>query len=254
MSTTGVLPQLPAIVDGVVAHRRTGPVRHSFVHRAYQWLVDLDQLPLWPWYLRAFARFDARDHLGGTGADSSATIKTNVERYLQLHGVSLGKHSRIVMLANARVFGYVFDPLTVFWCFDDGGELRCIIAEVHNTYGQRHAYLLTPDADGRAAVEKGFYVSPFNDVTGRYTMRFRLSDRHVSVAVALDREGVRIFRAVFSGAPLAATRRSLISRVMVMPFMSQQVSALIRWHGIRLWIRRLPIVRRPPHPVQDGVG
>ena len=76
------------------------------------------------------------------------------------------------MLANARFLGYVFDPLTVFWCFAADGSLRCVVAEVHNTYGERHAYLLRPEADGTAEVGKEFYVSPFNDVSGRYDFRF----------------------------------------------------------------------------------
>ena len=68
------------------------------------------------------------------------------------------------MLANARVAGHVFDPLSVFWCFDSGGDLACVVAEVHNTYGERHAYLLRPDHTGTARTGKELYVSPFNDV------------------------------------------------------------------------------------------
>ena len=62
--------------------------------------------------------------------------------------------------------GHVFDPLTVFWCFDSGGDLACVVAEVHNTYGERHAYLLRPDHSGTARTGKELYVSPFNDVSG----------------------------------------------------------------------------------------
>ena len=113
-ATTNTLPALPAIVDGVVAHRRRGPLRHEFRHRAYQWLVDLDELPHPPWYLRQVAGFDARDHIGGNRPDASRDIKRNVERFLALRDVDLGASGRIVMLANARVFGHVFDPLTVF--------------------------------------------------------------------------------------------------------------------------------------------
>ncbi len=135
------LPVLPAIVDGVVGHRRRGQARHEFRHRVYQWLVDLDALPRPPWYLRPVARFDARDHLGGTGPDASRDIKANVERFLAHRGVDLGAGARIVMLANARVFGHVFDPLTVFWCFASDGPCgasspRCTtpLANVTPTY------------------------------------------------------------------------------------------------------------------------
>ena len=186
-ATANTLPALPAIVDGVVAHRRRGPLRHEFRHRAYQWLVDLDELPHPPWYLRQVAGFDARDHIGGNRPDASRDIKRNVERFLALRDVDLGASGRIVMLANARVFGHVFDPLTVFWCFGTDDTLRCVVAEVHNTYGERHAYLLMPGPHGEAGANKQFYVSPFNDVSGDYAMRFTLTRTGRLVGAVLRR-------------------------------------------------------------------
>ena len=249
---TPVLPVLPAIVDGVVAHRRRGPVRHEFRHRVYQWLVDLDALPRPPWYLRPVARFDARDHLGGIGPGASRHIKANVERFLAQRGVDLGPGAR-VMLANARVFGHVFDPLSVFWCFAGDGTLRCVVAEVHNTYGERHAYLLTPGADGDASTDKRFYVSPFNDVSGYYAMRFTLTPQHVDVTIALHRDGQPVFDASFTGTPTPATTTAIARFALQRPAMPQRVTALIRLHGLRLWWRGLPIVTRPSHVRQEGV-
>ena len=165
------LPALPALVVGEVTHRRPGPVRHAFRHRIYQWLIDLDSVPRQPGYLSLFARFSSDDHLG----DPRLTIKDNVENYLALNGIDLGERSRVLMLASARVLGHVFDPLSVFWCYDSSGRLACIIAEVHNTYGERHAYLLHPDEAGIAVTGKDFHVSPFFDVTGTYGLRFTLS-------------------------------------------------------------------------------
>ena len=257
-TTTRDLPVLPAIVDGVVAHRRRGPIRHEFHHRVYQWLVDVDELPRPPWYLRPVAGFAARDHLGGTGTDASPDIKTpdiktSVERFLAQRGVDLGAGGRIVMLANARVFGHVFDPLTVFWCFGADGTMRCVVAEVHNTYGERHAYLLTPGAGGDVDVDKQFYVSPFNDVSGDYAMRFTLTPHHVGVTIALRRDGHTVFDASFTGTPTPATTTTIARFALRRPAMTQRVSALIRFHGIRLWLRGLPIVARPHHVRQEGV-
>ena len=84
------------------------------------------------------------------------------------------------MLASARVLGHVFDPLSVFWCYDSSGRLACVVAEVHNTYGERHAYLLQPDEAGTAVTGKDFHVSPFFDVTGTYELRFTLTAGPVS--------------------------------------------------------------------------
>jgi len=244
-----VLPVLPAIVAGQVAHHRAGPVRHAFRHNVYQWLVDLDALPEQPWYLRAFASFSAGDHLG----DPTRSIKANVEHYLSLQGIRLGDSGTIVMMANARVLGHVFDPLSVFWCFNGENALAGIVAEVHNTYGERHVYLLHPDAAGVACADKAFHVSPFFDVSGRYEMRFELSTAVVSSAITLHREGAPAFTATFRGHPTPATPSSVLGQLIRKPLMPQQISALIKMHGIWLWLRRLPVLRRPHHPPQTGV-
>jgi DUF1365 family protein len=248
-ATRPELPGLPALVTGNVTHHRRGKVRHSFRYGVYQWLVDLDALPEQPWYLRPFASFSAADHLG----DPARSIKTNVELFLSRNGISLGASSRIVMLANARVLGHVFDPLSVFWCFDAQSSLVCIVAEVHNTYGERHAYLLRPDPAGVASTDKAFHVSPFYDVSGRYELRFELTPEVVSSTVVLHREETVAFTASFRGHPTPATRTAVAGQLMRRPLMPQQVSAMIRVHGIFLWLRRLPVRRRPHHQPQEGV-
>jgi hypothetical protein len=157
------------------------------------------------------------------------------------------------MLANARVLGHVFDPLSVFWCFDDEDRLVCILAEVHNTYGERHVYLVRPDPTGASTTDKALHVSPFFDVSGRYELRFELSPQVVSSTVILRRQGAVAFTATFRGHPVPATRTALAAQLIRKPLMPQQVSTLIRVHGIWLWLRRLPVVRRPHHQPQEGV-
>jgi DUF1365 family protein len=243
------LPALPALVAGWVTHRRSGPVRHAFRHRAYLWLIDLDSVPRQPAYLRLFASFRSEDHLG----DPGLTIKGNVENYLALNGIQLGDRGRVLMLAGARVLGYVFDPLSVFWCFNSTGRLACVVAEVHNTYRERHAYLLHPGSAGVATTGKAFYVSPFFDVSGTYTLRFTLAPGLVSTAVTLRRQGDAAFSAAFRGRPEPATRRNLARLLTRQPLMTQRIWALIRVHGIWLWLRGLPVRARPHHMRQAGV-
>ncbi len=148
-----------------IRHVRAEPVRHDVRHRSYQWYVDLDDLPHLPRGLGWLARFEARDHLG----DATRTLRANVDDFLAEHGIEL-RGGRITMLTNARSAGYVFNPLSLFWCHDPSGALVCVIAEVHNTYGQRHRYLLRPDDAARADTDKQFYVSPFYPVDGSYRM------------------------------------------------------------------------------------
>ncbi len=243
------LPRLPALVVGQVAHRRPGPVRHSFRHQVYQWLVDLDCLPRQPWHLRAFAGFRSADHLG----DPRLPIKRNIENYLALNGIGLGTRGRVLMLANARVLGHVFDPISVFWCYDSGGALACVVAEVHNTYGERHAYLLHPDQAGTAVTDKSFYVSPFFDVSGTYELRFTLRPELVATTVTLRRHDAVAFSATFRGRPEPATAPALARRLIRQPLMPLRISALIRVHGTWLWLCGLPVRPHPHHIRQEGI-
>mgnify|MGYP002683275867 CR=1 FL=1 len=157
----------PALYRTTVTHVRRAPVHHRFSYRGYCWYVDVDALPRPPWWLRPFARFDPRDHLSGAEHD---TLRQRVDSYLTAQGLPL-PGGRITALLQARVLGYVFNPLSLYWCHDTDGTLRAVIAEVHNTYGQRHAYLLPTEGNQPVSVAKQMYVSPFNDVDGRYLVR-----------------------------------------------------------------------------------
>jgi uncharacterized protein len=240
------LPRLPALVVGRVMHQRRDPVKHAFRHRLYQWLVDLDSVPE---HLSVLVGFDSSDHLG----DPRLTIRDNIANYLALDGISLGANGRVVMLASARVLGHVFNPLSLFWCYDGCGRLAAVVAEVHNTYGERHAYVLHPDDTGFAVTRKAFYVSPFFDVSGSYELRFTLRPDRVSTSVALRRDGAVVFAAAFRGRPEPATRRAVARLQVRQPLMTQRVSTLIRLHGIWLWLRGLRVHSRQPHIRQLGV-
>jgi len=244
---TPALPDLPALVEGTVGHTRRGPLRHRFTNRIYQWLVDVDELPRMNRLLRPFSTFSAADHIG----DPDDTLHANIERFCKVGGIDISDH-RVLMLANARVLGHTFDPLSVFWAIAPDGSLTCIVAEVHNTYGERHAYLLETDGKGRANVDKEFYVSPFFTVDGTYDLQFTLTPEAVSSTVILRQGGEAVFSATFRGTPRPATPRRLSKLLVTMPLMTHRTSLLIRIHGVWLWLRRLPVVPRPEHEPQEG--
>lgn len=244
---TPTLPVLPALVEGTVGHTRRTPLRHRFTNRVYQWLVDVDDLPNMPRALRPFSTFSAADHIG----DPADTIHANIERFCRAQGVDIGGH-RVLMLANARILGHTFDPLSVFWAIAPDGSLTCIVAEVHNTYGERHAYLLQTDDTGRSQVDKAFYVSPFFTVDGKYDLQFTLSPEKVSSTVILRQGGEAVFTATFRGTPRKATSGRLAQLIIKMPLMTHRTSLLIRIQGVWLWIRKLPVISRPAHEPQEG--
>ncbi|MGM9470845.1 DUF1365 domain-containing protein [Pseudarthrobacter sp. YS3] len=237
-----------AIYRTSISHVRKTPLKNAFTYRSYSWFVDVDRLPVLPRILRPLADFRAADHLG----DPGASIRSNVERFLRTRGIE-PDGGAIRMLTSARVFGHVFNPLTLFWCYRQSGDLQCVIAEVHNTYGERHCYLLDTDSSGRASVPKAFYVSPFNDVDGQYRMKVPAPHERLSVSIVLEREGHRPFVATMDGDRRPATVPNILAAAVAVPAAPLLVSALIRIQGIKLWARRLPVVKRPHHPSQEAV-
>jgi DUF1365 family protein len=240
---------LPALYDAEVVHSRRERIRRTFRHRISLWLVDLDALPALPRPLRPFARFEAADHLG----DPRRSIRENLDTWLNARGVDLDG-GRVVMLAGARSLGYVFNPISLYWCSLPDGRTACVVAEVHNTYGERHCYLLRPDHAGRAETAKEFYVSPFLDLDGRYEMRVSRPGRALAVAVSLRQQDRIVFTVALRGTRRPATTPAVVAAVLRHPLGGYRVSALIRWHGIRLWLGRIPVRPRAPHPPQEGVS
>lgn len=236
------LPTLPALVVGHVEHTRLTPLRHGFRHRHYQWLLDVDAPLGLPRWLLPLATFRAADHFDGAG-----TIREGLSRFLAGESVQVAADDRVLMLAHARVLGYVFDPISVFWVVDPQDRVRAVVAEVHNTYAGRHAYLLAPAeaVGGGAPVDKAFYVSPFNDVRGRYTIRVTLTPARCRVSVTLHRDGEVVLTASAWGRVRPATTGQVLRTAARVPLMPQRACALIRAHGVWLWLRRLPVVPRP---------
>ena len=242
------LEVLPALYDAEVVHARRQRLNRTFIHRISLWLVDLDALPVLPWWLRSFGRFEASDHLG----DPGRSIRENLDTWLASQGVDL-QGGKVVMLANARTLGHVFNPITLYWCSQPDGRPECVVAEVHNTYGERHCYLLRPDTEGRAEAAKEFYVSPFLEMGGGYEMRVSRPEQNLSVAVSLRQHDQIVFDVGLRGARHPATRRRLLRTMLRHPLGTYRVSALIRMHGIRLWLTRVPVLPRTPHVPQEGV-
>jgi DUF1365 family protein len=232
----------PAIYRTRVTHLRRAPVHHYFEHKSYSWYVDLDDLPVLPAWLRPFAKFEARDHLEApqSGPD---TLRSRVDAFLATHDIAL-PGGRITALMQARVLGYVFNPLSIFWCHDAEGILRAVVAEVHNTYGGRHAYLLPPDENRAVMVTKKLYVSPFNEVDGYYLVRAPRPDADLDVTISLHREHQPAFVATLRGKRHKAGAASVTRMQFVAPVAPLMGALGIRVQGITLWLRRVPVVPR----------
>ncbi|KNX36818.1 hypothetical protein VV01_06110 [Luteipulveratus halotolerans] len=237
----------PRLLLTQVRHTRTAPVRDDFTYAGCAWLVEPSTSHEMPWWQRPFVTFGVADHLG----DPRACWHDNVVRFAETQGLDLDG-CRVLALTGARSLGHAFDPLTIYWCWDRDDALVAVIAEVRNTYGERHAYLVRPDSRGRASAEKALYVSPFNDVSGHYAMSVPPpTAAGVDIRITLHRDGHPPFVTSWRGRP--ARPRDAPRVLLRLPLAPHVVTLRIRLRGVRLWLRRVPVQPRPAHHRQEAV-
>jgi len=227
-------------------------VHHYFEQGGYSWYVDVDELPQLPRWLQPFATFEAVDHLSPPTAGPD-TLRARVDQYLSDRGVEL-PGGTVTALLQARVLGYVFNPLSIFWCHDRHGTLRHVIAEVHSTAGDRQAYLLPPTGAQPAAVKKALYVSPTNEADGYYLVRAPLPGAELDVTISLHRENKPAFVATLDGTRRRASIANLVRLQLVAPAAPLVGAMWIRLQGVTLWTQRPHVVREAPIPEREKVG
>lgn len=233
----------PALYRTTISHTRHAPLRTGFEHRSYTWYVDIDELPKLPIWVRPFAGFRAQDHFSAATGEPS-TLRERVDGFLAEQGAT-PVDGRVTALLHARVLGFVFNPISVFWCHDADEELVHVIVEVHNTYGGRHAYLLPPTETGPIAVTKSFYVSPFNEVDGYYLVDAPRPGASAALTVSWHRNNKLVFAAALRGQRRPASAGEIIRMQFVAPVAPLMGALQIRLHGIALWLRGLPVTPRP---------
>ncbi len=204
------------------------------------WFVNLDQRQ---------NKLLPKDHFGS----EAQTMREAVEYFVVSKGEKIEDGDKLFAIASARTNGYVFNPLSVYWCLKEDGSTRWVILEIHNTYGDRHAHLLHPDEKGNSVVKKEFYVSPFFTIDGEYRTRTFFDEKSVVLSVNLYQNNAQVFSASFTGELLEASIKNRLLAYLRTPFSTLQAMARIRAHGIWLWLRRLPVIQRPAHPKQSGM-
>jgi DUF1365 family protein len=231
------------IYEGRVDHARFTPVAHSFSYRLFMLYVDLAELPrvfegnwLWSATRPALAWFRRADHLGDPSEPLDECVRRLVAR--ETGRRPLGP---IRLLTHARYFGYVFNPVSFYYCFAaDGETVDAIVAEVRNTpWGERHCYVL--DAAGGPArhftTAKALHVSPFMPMDVRYDWDFEMRGRRLGIGMTLTRDGQRVFAAGLDLRRRELTPRRLTYALAAYPVMTLKVIAAIYWQALKLWLR-----------------
>lgn len=253
-----------ALFVGEVVHIRHRPARHRLSYRIVMGLFDLDELPALARRSRLFGHnraglfsFHERDHGDGSGR----ALRPQVERALAEAGIA-PPGGPIRILCMPRLLGYVFNPLSVYFCHAPDGELRAIVHEVNNTFGERHCYALpaSTGTDGlvRQHCAKQFRVSPFLPRDLDYSFTITPPGEKAAVHIRVDRHGEQVLSAWFAGRRISFTTRALLRQWLRHPAMTFKVIAGIHWEALFLWRKlrraRLSRERRSDEPHHIGGG
>ncbi len=241
-------------IRGETFHGRKGAVTNNFRYGVDYVLLDPERAT-GPWLLgrnrgNLTSVYDS-DH---GGAPKHGRGVAWVRDVLGTHGVAGAE--RILLLAQPRVLGHVFNPVSFWLCHDAAGALRAVIAEVSNTYGDRHSYLCHRADQGPITREdvlgatKIFYVSPFQPVEGGYTFRFDIREDRIGIWIDYSAgEGGLI--ATLTGRRVPLTNAGIIGACLRRPFGSRRVLALIHWQALKLAIKGAKFRSRPVPPVEE---
>jgi DUF1365 family protein len=245
------------IYEGWIRHRRLDSVANEFRYRLFMLYLDLEELPevfrgrwLWSAQRPALARFRRADHVGAADEPLDRSVRT-----LVAERSGRQPEGPIRLLTHLAYFGYRFNPVSFFYCFErDGRTLDAIVAEINNTpWGEQHCYVLREGEGDRGSVrryrlDKEFHVSPFQPMAMGYRWRFSVPGDRLAVHMESFRGEGKVFDATLRMEREVLTTFSLNRRLVGYPAMTVQVIARIYWQALKLWWKRAPYHTHPDHP------
>jgi DUF1365 family protein len=238
-------------------HHRLEPKEHHFRYRIFMFALDLDEVDAFARRLPFFSRnrwnlytFRDRDHLTLDGCETKS-LKANITEYLARNGIQFPADGRIRLITLPRVLGYIFNPVSFYFCLDASGAPMCAIVEVGNTFREMKPYLIRkPDADGafRLVAPKHFYVSPFSALDLAFDFKLRVPGDSLDVHID-DRDGERrVLLSALTGKRAPLTTARLLWFALKYPLITLKVIFFIHWHAFRLWLKKLPFHRKTANP------
>jgi len=238
-----------AVYTGTLTHARRAPARHVFRYPVAYWLFDLDELADLERRLRLFSinrrnvvSLCDRDHFDGIAPLKQAVLDLADDPSIE----------RVLMLTQPRVLGYVFNPVTFYWCYRGDGSLACMVAELNNTFGERLPEVLR-GPELRYQHRKRLHVSPFFGLDQSYEYAFSQPGSEVWARIHVrDDNGVRPLTAVLHGRRHELSNRSLATLLLRYPLQPLQVITLIHFEALRLWRKRVPFHHKPPFVPGEG--
>lgn len=246
----GAVPVAPELVAARTFHGRDAEgVRNAFAYAVDYMLIDPEHGAPGPWPFDTLVRIRPEDHGGPPGRGQGATWLRDVLAR-DLPGFKAG---RVLLLAQPRVMGHAFNPVSFWLVHDAAGTLRVVVAEVTNTYGDRHSYLCHSDdlvpigPDLELTARKVMHVSPFRPIAGTYRFRFDIRPDRIDIRIVHEAPDGRLV-ATLAGPRARATTRNLLAAVARRPFGTRRGLALIHWQALKLWRKGARFRDRPAPP------
>jgi DUF1365 family protein len=246
------------LYECTVFHRRMAPKRHEFLYRVFYFLLDLDELDELDQTMRLFRvnrpglySYRDSDHI----SQGAASARENVLRYLSEQGIT-APVGRILLLTLPRLLGYVFNPVSVFFCFDTEGKPLAAVAEVGNTFGEWKPYLVpvTPEGTFHLRAVKHFYVSPFSDLDLEFDFRFDQPGERLRLLIDDYRGGEKELVSMLTGNRVPLTDAILLRFSLKYPLLTLKVILGIHWEALRIWLKGVAARRKEWQPeLQKGV-
>jgi uncharacterized protein len=259
---TAIEGDAAALYVGDVMHARLKQVGHRFSYRVMSLLIDLDRLEvadrqtrLFGVNRRALYSFHEADH----GDRDGSSLRLYAQRCAAEHGIDL-TGGRVLLLCYPRLFGYTFNPLSVYYCYRADGQPALLIYEVRNTFGDIHAYVLPvtrgdiSPAGIRQTQDKRFYVSPFVEMAMRYHFRVMLPQDRVKLRILETNSEGPLLSATFNGQRRILTTRELLRSFFSLPLVTLKIIAAIHWEALRLWLKGVRLVPRPGKTADEGLA
>lgn len=243
-------------IRGSTFHGRRGAVGNAFTYGIDYVLTDAEVPPDGPGLFsrnrRNLVSLHDSDHGGAPGQGRGAAWVRDI---LTANGIVL-PWTRVELLAQPRILGHVFNPVSFWLCRDGTGALRVVIAEVTNTFGDRHSYLCHRDDLGtitpedRIEASKLLHVSPFQPASGRYAFRFDIRDDRLNIRIDYDTPGGGVL-ATLTGRRVPLTNAGIVGACLRRPFGSRRVLGLIHWQALKLWWKGARYSPRPAPPPSE---
>ena len=235
-------------------HHRLEPKKHRFNYDVFMFYLDINEIPLLTKNLKLFSfnKFNAfsfhdKDHLGNDQKNTGWNIRSKIKTYIKSKGCEIGE-GKIMLLSNLRTFGYVFNPVSFYFCYNEHRELQCAVVEVCNTFREVKLYFIGKEAiqgtNCRLNTEKYFYVSPFIELDTTFDFNLEVPGEKLKIHIDDYKDGKRFFLSTLTGNRVKLNNLNLLWYTLRFPLITLQIITLIHWQALLLWFKKIPFQKK----------